>query len=148
MNKKVADKRKVAFKYICKNSFISSCASAHSNQSHCSRLISSTAFNDSVTSQRKHALVRLRKYRLIWEYAAYIYPKKPCCTLKSGLFIATLTSLCNVYPMFPITYEPAHDKMACAPSKDSDQPAHPPSPIRVFAVHMKKAWVLSYALST
>ena len=34
--------------------------------------------------------------------------------------------------------------MACAPSEDSDQPGHPPSLIRVFAVHMKKAWVLTY----
>ena len=34
-----------------------------------------------------------------------------------------------------------------APSKDSDQPGHPPSPIRVFAVCMKKAWVHSYPLS-
>ena len=48
------------------------------------------------------------------------------------------------------TFEPAHDKtykMACAPSKDSDQPGHLPSLIRLFAVHMKKAWVLSYPLS-
>ena len=30
----------------------------------------------------------------------------------------------------------------CAPSEDSDQPGHPPSLIRVFAVRMKKAWVL------
>ena len=37
--------------------------------------------------------------------------------------------------------------MACAPSKDSDQPGHPLSLIRVFAVCMKKAWVLSYQLS-
>ena len=37
--------------------------------------------------------------------------------------------------------------MACAPSKDSDQPGHPPSLIRVLAVHMKKHWVLSYPLS-
>ena len=45
--------------------------------------------------------------------------------------------------------EPAHDKtykMACAPSEDSDQPGRPPSLIRVFAVRMKKAWVLSYPL--
>ena len=40
------------------------------------------------------------------------------------------------------------NKMACAPSEDSDQPWHPPSLIRVFAVRMKKAWVLSYPLST
>ena len=37
--------------------------------------------------------------------------------------------------------------MACAPSEDSEQPGHPPSLIRVFAVRIKKAWVLSYPLS-
>ena len=49
-----------------------------------------------------------------------------------------------------LTFEPPHDKtneMACAPSEDSDQPGHPPSLIRVSAVRMKKAWVLSYPLS-
>ena len=35
----------------------------------------------------------------------------------------------------------------CVPSKDSDQPGHPPSLIRVLAVRMKKAWVFSYPLS-
>ena len=35
----------------------------------------------------------------------------------------------------------------CAPSEGSDQPGHPPSLIRIFAVRMKKAWVLSYPLS-
>ena len=47
-------------------------------------------------------------------------------------------------------FELPHDKtnkMACAPSEDSDQPGLPPSLIRVFAVRMKKAWVLSYPLS-
>ena len=37
--------------------------------------------------------------------------------------------------------EPPHDKtnkMACAPSEDSDQPGHPPSLIRIFAV---RSWV-------
>ena len=45
--------------------------------------------------------------------------------------------------------EPPRDKtnkMACAPSEDSDQPGYPPSLIRVFAVRMKKAWVFSYQL--
>ena len=49
-----------------------------------------------------------------------------------------------------ITNELPHDrtnKMACAPSEDSDQPGHPPSLIRVFTVRMKKPWVLSYPLS-
>ena len=43
--------------------------------------------------------------------------------------------------------EPPHDKtnkVACAPSEDSDQPGHSPRLIRVIAVRMKKAWVLSY----
>ena len=31
---------------------------------------------------------------------------------------------------------------------DSDQPGHPPSLIRVITVWMKKAWFLSYSLST
>ena len=35
----------------------------------------------------------------------------------------------------------------CAPSKDSDQPGHPPSLISVFTVRMKKSWALSYPLS-
>ena len=36
-----------------------------------------------------------------------------------------------------LVYWPPHDKtnrMTCAPSEDSDQPGHPPSLIRVFAV--------------
>ena len=35
----------------------------------------------------------------------------------------------------------------CAPSEHSDQPGHPPSLIRVFAVCIRKHWVLSYPLS-
>ena len=40
-----------------------------------------------------------------------------------------------------------NQQCGCAPSEDSGQPGHPPSLIRVFAVRMKKAWVLSYLLS-
>ena len=39
-------------------------------------------------------------------------------------------------------YEPQHNKtnkMAFAPSEDWDQPGHPPSLIRLFAVSIKKA---------
>ena len=35
----------------------------------------------------------------------------------------------------------------CAPSEDSDQPGHPLSLIKVFAVRMKKPWALSYTFS-
>ena len=48
------------------------------------------------------------------------------------------------------SFEPPSDKtnkMACAPSEDSDQPGHPLSLIRVFAVRMRKAWVLIYPLN-
>ena len=47
------------------------------------------------------------------------------------------------------TVEPPHDKtnkMTVRPAK-TDQPGHPPSLIRVFAVRMKIAWVLCYPLS-
>ena len=40
-----------------------------------------------------------------------------------------------------------NQQCGCAPSEDSDQPEHPPSLIRVFAVRMKKAWALIYPLS-
>ena len=36
--------------------------------------------------------------------------------------------------------------MTVRPAKTQDQPGHPPSLIRVFAVCMKKAWVLTYLL--
>ena len=39
------------------------------------------------------------------------------------------------------------NEMVCAPSKDSDQPGHLPSLIRVFTVHLKKDRILSYSLS-
>ena len=48
------------------------------------------------------------------------------------------------------SFEPHRDKtnkMACAPSEDSDQTGRMPSLVWVFAVRMKKAWVLSYPLS-
>ena len=57
---------------------------------------------------------------------------------------------CTPRPRLLPRTEPPHDKtnkMACAPSEDSDQPRHLPSLIRVFAVRMMKHWVLSYPLS-
>ena len=38
------------------------------------------------------------------------------------------------------------NKMTGVPSEDSDQPGCLPSLIRVFAVRMKKHWVVSYPL--
>ena len=49
------------------------------------------------------------------------------------------------------SFEPQHDKTnkCLFTQRDSDQPGHPPSLIRVFAVRMKKAWALtcSYTLN-
>ena len=41
-----------------------------------------------------------------------------------------------------------NQQIECTSSEGSDQPGHPPSLIRVFAVCMKKPWFLSYLLST
>ena len=38
--------------------------------------------------------------------------------------------------------------MICAPSEDSDQPGHPPSLTRVFAVRMKKPWPIEHPAKT
>ena len=49
-----------------------------------------------------------------------------------------------------IRFEPHRDKTnktAYAPNEDSDKPGHLPSLTRVFAVRLKKAWVLGYPLS-
>ena len=65
--------------------------------------------------------------------------------------VSTGTSKCIVAVIILKFYRRAvtwqNQQNECAPSKDSDQPGHPPSLIRVFAVRMKKPWVLSYPLS-
>ena len=68
-----------------------------------------------------------------------------CLYRQVGLYTAQVDCVFVVY--FNGINEPPHDKtnkMACAPSEDSDQPGHLPRLIRVFAVRMKKTWVLSY----
>ena len=50
----------------------------------------------------------------------------------------------NVVIIWAASWQNQNDR---ALSEDSDQPGHPPSLIRVFAVCMKKHWVLSYPLS-
>ena len=67
---------------------------------------------------------------------------------RSWHVIFSALKLCKT--MLKYVHEPPHDKtnkMACSPSEDSDQPGHLPSLLSVFAVRMKKAWVLSYPLS-
>ena len=61
----------------------------------------------------------------------------------------TIGIIISIVPFFCENLnEPAHDKTnkMTALSEDSDKPGHPPSLIRVFAVRMKKPWVLNYPL--
>ena len=51
----------------------------------------------------------------------------------------------NIISLWATTWQ--NQQNECAPTEDSDQPGHPPSLIRVFAVCMKKPWILSYPLS-
>ena len=51
----------------------------------------------------------------------------------------------NLFKIWAATWQ--NQQSHCVPIEDSDQPGHPPSLIRVFAVRMKKTWVLSYPLS-
>ena len=50
----------------------------------------------------------------------------------------------SVCDNWPATWQ--NQQSDCAPSEDSDQPGHPPSLIRIFAVRMMKVWTLSYPL--
>ena len=82
-----------------------------------------------------------RQQRLWSDYADAHADLRFCCTQRS---------FCWLWCWVSDYKQVAHDKtnkMACAPSDDSDQPGHPPSLIRVFTVRMKKALFLSYPLS-
>ena len=71
---------------------------------------------------------------------------------QTGRKLILLVLLCRSSAHFEVSQETdSHRRPAkaqCAPSEDSDQPGHPSSLIRVFAVRMKNACVLSYPLST
>ena len=72
--------------------------------------------------------------------------------VKMALVVCQLTiSLINLYVHLHVLCIWAaswqNQQSECAPSKDSDQPGLPHSLIRAFAVHMKKAWTLSYPMS-
>ena len=82
-----------------------------------------------------------------WLVASFL---KGSLTSNSFIFLASSRTCLDNLLYLKSTYKLPHDKtnkMTCAPSKDSDKPGHPPSLIRVFAVRMKKGWVLIYPLS-
>ena len=87
----------------------------------------------------------------VYRITRYCWTKKAALS-ESWLFAyASKKAFSHGAAQGSLVYEPraAHDyyKMASAPCEDSDQPGHPPSLIRVFAVRIKRALVLSYPLS-
>ena len=64
--------------------------------------------------------------------------------LIKGTFIYRLLTMICIRPKYIWAVTWQNQQNECAPNEDSDQPGHQPSLIRVFAVRMKKAWVLSY----
>ena len=65
----------------------------------------------------------------------YIRRRPYKCLTAKGILLYIFMSLC----MTKVT-------KCRAPSEDSYQPEHLPSLIRVFAIRVKKAWVLGYPL--
>ena len=67
-------------------------------------------------------------------------------TMGSNALYFIVFAFVHLYTIWAATRQ--NQQSDCAPSEDSDQPGHPPSLTRVFAVRMKKAWVFSYSLSS
>ena len=81
----------------------------------------------------------------LWKIQLYIFWKVIVLIWgKRFVMIKTVEKIRVIY-IWAATWQ--NQQSDCAPSEDSDQSEHPPSLIRVFAVRMKKAWVLSYPLS-
>ena len=85
------------------------------------------SFKQSTVCRQLFQHNRVNKLHIVWTRSPATQRKPDFVSaLSSGHFLRVST------------FEPLHDKtnkMTCVPSKDSDQPGHPPSLIRVFAVH-------------
>ena len=80
---------------------------------------------------------------IITKYPPYLF--QWICVVSFSILGELLFSLFRNFYIWAATWQ--NQQNDCAPSEDSDQPWHPPSLIGVFAVRMKKVWVLSYPLS-
>ena len=88
---------------------------------------------------RKREIIQPNIYRLLPKVNQVIYTM-------ATVYMPNIMILAQaVIQIWAATWQ--NQQNECAPSEDSDQPWHPPSLIRVFAVRMKKACVLSYPLS-
>ena len=73
--------------------------------------------------------------------------RSPGESMTENLFPTRLSNVNSYHSLIIWAISWQNQQSDCAPSEDSDQPGHPPSLIRVFAVRMRKAWVFSYPLS-
>ena len=73
--------------------------------------------------------------------------RSPGESMTEILFPSRLSNVNSYHSLIILADSWQNQQSDCAPSEDSDQPWHPPSLIRVFAVRMRKAWVFSYPLS-
>ena len=63
-------------------------------------------------------------------------------------YVCSCICICMTYASYKMSRpRDKANNVVVHPAKDSDQPGHPPSLIRVFAVRMTKASVLSYPFS-
>ena len=72
-------------------------------------------------------------------------PRRHVFAWCGSFHVCCITTCVFTVSTWAVTWQ--NQQSDCVPSEDSDEPGHLPSLIRVFAVRMKKAWVLSYPLS-
>ena len=78
--------------------------------------------------KKKKKNARLQKQDLF----SLANPKASMTSVVFGINFSFVNSFETTFDSF----EPTHDKTACEPSEDSDQPGHTPSLISVFAVRL------------
>ena len=76
-----------------------------------------------------------------------LFPNKAELSLSTTVSFSLLTMAIDNIKPWQMSRRMTKPTKWRAPNEDSDQPGHPPSLIRVFTVHKKKASVLSYPLS-
>ena len=87
-----------------------------------------------------------KKHKVIqnsWDVCNNLNNEGSVVNIKCNELSSLVGSLCICVRLNELHHDKTN-KAACAPSQDSDQPGHPPSLIRVFAVRLKKAMILSY----
>ena len=87
---------------------------------------------------------KARSWSRVASWVSQLLARNPCWQSEGIPWLSTCFSTLLTM-IWAATWQKQQNE--CSPSEDSDQPGHPLSLIRVFAVCMKKAWVLSYAFS-